>query len=58
MDEQTIPQSYESPLVVDYGSIQELTADCGGASGGDSYVAGGKKIFGVSAPAYGCKSNP
>jgi hypothetical protein len=58
MDEPVISQGYESPRVVDYGDLQELTADCGAASGGDSYVAGGTKLYGVSNPVYKCKSEP
>lgn len=52
--------AYESPTVVDYGDLQELTAACLGGSGGDagfpSHV-GGYNV-GVSNPAAGCKSNP
>ncbi len=61
MDEKTLSVSYESPRVVDYGDLQQLTADCGGAKGGDavfpSGYAGGV-TFGASYPAGGCKSTP
>lgn len=60
MDDQMTVPAYEAPKVVDYGDLQELTAACAGASGGDAYTAshGGGGYLGVSAPAYGCKSNP
>ncbi len=50
--------TYEKPLVIDYGSLQELTAACFGGTGGDAAFPGG--------PEYGkevnnshvqCKSN-
>jgi hypothetical protein len=55
MDEQVISQDYETPRVVDYGSLQELTAACALGGGGDAYVAGGP-TYGVSNPAFRCKS--
>jgi hypothetical protein len=62
MDDQMISQAYETPQIVDYGDLQELTAACIGGAGGDSEVPGGVtfngKGFGVSNPAAGCKSNP
>jgi hypothetical protein len=33
--------TYEKARVIDYGSLQELTAGCIGASGGDSTVRSG-----------------
>jgi hypothetical protein len=38
MDDRT---TYEKPLITDYGSLQELTAGCLGATGGDSFVPSG-----------------
>jgi hypothetical protein len=61
MDDQTLSQSYEKPRVVDYGDLQQLTADCGKAAGGDAAFPSGSEngiSFGVSNPAAGCKSNP
>lgn len=61
MDDQMLSQTYEKPAVVDYGDLQELTAACAEGSGGDAFAPGGSKggiSFGVSNPAYGCKSNP
>jgi hypothetical protein len=61
MDDQTLSQTYEKPLVVDYGDLQELTAACAEGAGGDAFAPSGSKngiSFGVSNPAYGCKSNP
>ena len=52
-------QPYEAPKIVDYGDLQDLTAACAGSTGGDAFTkAGGQGVFGVSTPAYGCKSNP
>jgi hypothetical protein len=61
MDEHKTPQAYEMPRVVDYGDLQELTADCYGVTGGDAAYpasAGYGGIIGVSNPAAGCKSTP
>jgi hypothetical protein len=58
MDDRQTVEAYETPRVVDYGDLQELTAACLGASGGDSYTAAHGGYAGVSAPAYGCKSTP
>jgi hypothetical protein len=57
MDDQTT-QAYETPQVVDYGDLQELTAGCLGATGGDAYTAihGGYAGVSVSSPA--CTSAP
>jgi hypothetical protein len=38
MDEK---RKYEKPVVTDYGSLEELTAGCLGATGGDSFVPSG-----------------
>jgi hypothetical protein len=54
-------QGYEAPRVVDYGDLQELTAACLGASGGDAGYPGklpGGYTVGVSNPGAGCRSNP
>lgn len=60
MDEQRTSQAYESPKVVDYGNLQELTAACLGGTGGDAgYPAHvGGYTAGPSNPAAGCHSNP
>jgi hypothetical protein len=51
---------YQSPMVVDYGDLQELTAACLGGSGGDAGFPGSVGGYGVgpSNPAAGCKSSP
>lgn len=41
MDDQMTSKAYETPRVVDYGDLQELTASCVGSSKGDSRVPGG-----------------
>ncbi len=58
MDDQTTVQEYETPQVVDYGDLQELTAACLGGSGGDAYTAQHGGYAGASNPAVGCKSTP
>ena len=58
MEDQTTVQEYEAPKVVDYGDLQELTAACLGATGGDAYTAQHGGYGGASNPAYGCKSTP
>jgi hypothetical protein len=61
MDDQVTAQAYETPLVVDYGNLQDLTAACLGATGGDAVEPSGHAgsfTVGVSNPAGGCKSNP
>lgn len=52
--------AYQTPTVVDYGDLQELTAACLGGSGGDAGYPGhvGGYTVGPSNPAAGCKSNP
>jgi hypothetical protein len=51
---------YETPTVVDYGGLQELTAACLGGSGGDAGYPGhiGGYSAGPSNPAASCKSSP
>jgi hypothetical protein len=60
MDDQMTPKAYETPRVVDYGDLQELTAACLGGSGGDEGFPGhvGGYSVGPSNPKSGCKSNP
>jgi hypothetical protein len=60
MDDQMTSQVYETPSVVDYGDLQELTAACLGGSGGDAGYPGhiGGYTVGPSNPAVGCKSDP
>lgn len=52
--------AYETPKVVDYGDLQELTAGCLGGGGGDEGYPGhvGGYSNGPSNPAIKCKSNP
>jgi hypothetical protein len=54
----TETRTYERPKVVDYGDLQELTAACLGATGGDAATRANGGYAGVSAPAFGCKSLP
>ena len=56
MDDQMTSLAYETPKVVDYGDLQELTAACAQGKGGDAYVAGGTVAYGTSNPVYKCKS--
>jgi hypothetical protein len=57
MDEQMTSQAYETPKVVDYGDLQELTAACLGGSGGDLGYPGQVGGYGVGpSNATGCKS--
>jgi hypothetical protein len=58
MDDQVMTQEYEAPRVVDYGDLQELTADCYGATGGDAAYPGYTGFIGASNPAAGCHSTP
>jgi hypothetical protein len=61
MDERVTPRAYKAPQVIDYGDLQELTADCYGSTGGDAAYpasAGYGGIIGASNPAAGCHSNP
>ena len=51
-------QAYETPRVIDYGDLREMTAACALGTGGDAYHAGGTLVYGTSNPAFGCKSNP
>jgi hypothetical protein len=55
MDDQVTSLAYETPQVVDYGDLQELTAACAKGGGGDAFVEGGPS-FGASNPAFSCKS--
>jgi hypothetical protein len=55
MDDKAVSQSYQRPRVVDYGSLQELTAACANGGGGDAFTKGGPS-FGVSNPVFKCKS--
>lgn len=52
MDDRITSQVYETPRVVDYGDLQELTAGCHNTQGGDGVFAG-KHEFGFSNPAKG-----
>ena len=59
MDELKNSQAYETPRVVDFGDLQELTADCAGVTGGDSaYPSGvyGGGTVGMSNPAAHCST--
>ena len=60
MDDQMTSRTYETPQVVDYGDLQELTAACLGGTGGDAYTAihGGYAGPSNSNPAIGCSSKP
>jgi hypothetical protein len=60
MDQVNTKLGYEAPQVVDYGTLQELTAACLGGSGGDQGFPGhvGGYSVGPSNPAAGCTSNP
>jgi hypothetical protein len=60
MDDQMTSPSYETPRVVDYGDLQELTASCLGGAGGDEGFPGhvGGYSVGPSNPAHKCVSNP
>jgi hypothetical protein len=60
MDDQITTQAYETPKVVDYGDLQELTAACLGGTGGDFGYPGqvGGYTVGPSNPTAGCKSKP
>ncbi len=54
MDNQMTSQAYETPRVVDYGDLQELTAACLGGPGADGVHPAGNSgnTFG-SSPAVG-----
>jgi hypothetical protein len=60
MEEHKQAPEYETPVVVDYGDLQELTAACLGGTGGDHGYPGtvGGYTVGISNPAEGCKSRP
>jgi hypothetical protein len=57
--EERMKATYEKPVIVDHGSLQQLTASCLQGSGGDQLVPGGSVAglsFGTSGPG-GCTSN-
>lgn len=57
MDDQMTVREYETPRVIDYGGLQELTAGCLGGTSGDAFTASHPGYTGeASNPAYGCKS--
>jgi hypothetical protein len=58
MDDQMIVQPYETPQVVDYGDLQQLTAGCAGATGGDAYGALHGGSYGVHLSNPLCNSAP
>lgn len=60
MEDRVTTGAYETPMVVDYGDLQELTAACLGGTGGDAGYPGhiGGYTSGPSNPAAGCKSHP
>jgi hypothetical protein len=61
MDDHITVQTYETPRVVDYGNLQELTAACLGGKGGDAFDPSGKAgefTVGASNPAASCTSTP
>jgi hypothetical protein len=60
MDDQMTAQAYETPTVVDYGDLRELTAACLGGTGGDHGYPGsiGGYTVGPSNPAAKCTSEP
>lgn len=61
MDDKVTARAYETPQVVNYGDLQELTAACLGGTGGDAFDPSGKAggyTVGASNPAAGCKSTP
>jgi hypothetical protein len=63
MDDTMSTSVYETPQVVDYGDLQELTAACLGGKGGDAFDPSGKAgefSVGASNPAVGvkCTSSP
>jgi hypothetical protein len=60
MEDHMTSQAYETPKVVDYGDLAQLTAACLGGSGGDQGYPGtiAGYTVGPSNPAANCKSNP
>lgn len=61
MDNLVTTAAYETPRVVDYGNLQDLTAACLGGTGGDAFDPSGKAggyTVGTSSPAAECKSKP
>jgi hypothetical protein len=53
MDERITSQAYETPRVVDYGDLQELTAACLGGPGADGVLPGNSGNTFGSSPAVG-----
>jgi|SwirhisoilCB2_FD_contig_31_11467277_length_202_multi_1_in_0_out_0_1 hypothetical protein len=52
-----LTHAYETPEVVDYGDLQELTAACLGATGADGTFPSSAPEFGASNPAHpGCSN--
>jgi hypothetical protein len=61
MHEHPTSQTYQTPEIVDYGSLQELTAACLGGKGGDAFDPSGQAgefTVGASNPVGGCTSTP
>jgi hypothetical protein len=58
MDDQMTSPAYETPQVVDYGDLQELTASCLGGSGGDLGYPGTVGGYPVGPSTAVCKSTP
>jgi hypothetical protein len=63
MDDQMTTLTYETPRVVDYGNLQDLTAACLGGTGGDAFDPSGSAgsfTVGASNPAGAaeCHSKP
>jgi hypothetical protein len=54
MDDRITSQAYETPRVVDYGDLQELTAACQNTTGADgTFVGQGGRQLGFSNPKNG-----
>jgi hypothetical protein len=60
MDDQMTSQAYETPRVVDYGDLQELTASCLNGTGGDSVFKGSGTVGGytIGTSTSVCTSRP
>lgn len=58
MDEKITALAYEAPRVVDYGDLQELTAGCLGATGGDAYTRAHGGYAGPTLSNPACTSAP
>jgi hypothetical protein len=48
MEEQLTSAAYETPRVVDYGDLRELTASCLNGNGGDSVFKGSGTVGGYT----------